>query len=248
MNTLRIDKILNPRAITPLLMLITLTGCTLLTPGGTVPPATTTPLTATPALPTGEIPAGGGDQTAERIEFEPGTSEATINGTLSADSEINYALAASAGQNVTVAVVSDAAPVNFTVFGPGGTSWSGEAQTDTDNRMEIQFAAPESGDYLVTLPAAADGMETSYEATFIVDPSAVVRISFPAGESVVERSGSLPTDEASQQFLLSGNVGWTMTVDAASDATPLSMTIDAPSGMQWIPEMQPSDNGYTIGQ
>lgn len=248
MNTLRIDKILNPRTITPLLMLLTLTGCTLLTPGGTVPPATTTPMTDTPALPAGEIPAGGGDQTAERIEFEPSTNEATVSGTLTAGSEMNYALAASTGQSVTVAVVGDAAPVNFTVYGPGGTSWSGEAQSDTDNRVKAQFAASETGDYLVTLTAPADGSETGYEATFTVDSNAVMRIMFPSGEGVTERSGALPAGAASQQFLLAGNTGWTITVDAASDAAPLSMTIDAPSGTQWIPEMQPSDNGYTIGQ
>jgi hypothetical protein len=39
----------------------------------------------------------------------------------------------------------------------------------------------------------------------------------------------------------------TLTVDAASDTAPLSMTIESPSGNQWIPEMLPADTGYTIG-
>jgi hypothetical protein len=184
---------------------------------------------------------------AERVEFEPGASEATVSGTLAAGSEMNYALAASAGQMVTVTVAGDAAPVNFTVYGPGGTAWPGEAQTGADNQVTTALAAPETGDYLVTLTTPADGAETGYEVTFTVEPSAVARITFPDGEMVTEHSGSLPVGATSQQFLLSGNAGWTITVDATSDAAPLSMTIESPSGNQWIPEMMPAAEGYTIG-
>jgi hypothetical protein len=42
-------------------------------------------------------------------------------------------------------------------------------------------------------------------------------------------------------------VGQTLTVDATSDGTPLSMTIEGPSGNQWIPEMMTAPEGYTIG-
>jgi hypothetical protein len=192
--------------------------------------------------------ATGGDEMAERVDFAPGAGTVTQGSTLASGSDQDYALAASAGQTVTVETVGAAAPVNFSIYGPGGATWSGEAQAAADHRVTTQFAVPETGDYLVTLTAPVDGAETDYEVTFTVDPSAVVRIAFPAGETVVERSGSLPGGEASQQFLLSGNAGWTMTVDATSDEAPLSMTIEDPSGIQWIPEMRPTDSGYTIGQ
>jgi hypothetical protein len=40
----------------------------------------------------------------------------------------------------------------------------------------------------------------------------------------------------------------TVTIDATSDGTPLSLTIESPSGNRWIPEMMPAAEGYTIGQ
>jgi hypothetical protein len=184
---------------------------------------------------------------AERVDFPPGAATVTVSGMLSAGSAQNYALAAGAGQTVTVETVGDAAQVDFTVYGPGGATWAGEAQAEADNRVTARFTVPETGDYLVTLTGAAEA-ETGYEVTFTVEPSAVVRIAFPAGESATEHRGSLPAGEAGQQFLLSGNAGWTMTVDATSDEAPLSMTIESPSGMEWIPEMQPTDTGYTVGQ
>lgn len=199
----------------------------------------------TPAA--GDLPAGGGDQMAERVEFEPGASEVTVSGTLTAGSEVNYALAASAGQTVTVTAVGIAAPVTFTVYGPSGASWSGAAQADADNRVATQFTAPETGDYLVTLTAPADGTETGYEVTFTVEPNAVERIAFPAGETTTERSGMLPAGEASLQYLLSAPAGQTLTVDATSDAAPLSMTIEDPSGFAMIPEMREVEGGYAIG-
>lgn len=253
MKQRRIGRSLNYRTVTILVLLLALVGCTMplpvatpgATPEGTA--AATEPLTDTQSSPAGELPTDGGDQMAERVEFEPDTTTATLSGTLTAGSDKQYALAASAGQTVTVAAVGDEGPVNFTVYGPGSTSWSGESQADADNRVMTQVVAPENGDYLVTLSVPTDGAETSYEVTFIVEPNAVARIAFPGGETTTERSGSLPSGAIVQQYLLSANTGMTLTVDATSDAAPLSMTIESPSGNQRIPEMMPADDGYTIG-
>lgn len=253
MKQLRIGRSLNYRIVTILVLLLALVGCTMPLPVGT-PGATpegtaaaTEPLTDIQSSPAGELPTDGGDQMAERVEFEPDTTTATLSGTLTAGSDKQYALAASAGQTVTVEAVGDEGPVNFTVYGPGNTSWSGESQADADNRVMTQVVAPENGDYLVTLTAPADGAETSYEVTFTVEPNAVARIAFPGGETTTERSGSLPSGAIVQQYLLSANTGMTLTVDATSDVAPLSMTIESPSGNQRIPEMMPADDGYMIG-
>lgn len=253
MKQRRIGRSLNYRTVTILVLLLALVGCTMplpvatpgATPEGTA--AATEPLTDTQSSPAGELPTDGGDQMAERVEFEPDTTTATLSGTLTAGSDKQYALAASAGQTVTVAAVGDEGPVNFTVYGPGSTSWSGESQADADNRVMTQVVAPENGDYLVTLSVPTDGAETAYEVTFTVEPNAVARIAFPGGETTTERSGSLPSGAIVQQYLLSANTGMTLTVDATSDAAPLSMTIESPSGNQRIPEMMPADDGYTIG-
>jgi heat shock protein HslJ len=194
-----------------------------------------------------------GDEMAERVEFETGTTETTLSGTIAAGSDKQYALAASVGQTVRVQTVGDGTPVDIAVYGPGGASWSGEAQAEDDATVTAEVTAPENGDYLVVLSLPADAAETSYEVTFTIDatasqPGPVERIAFAPDGNPTERRGELPDGPIVQQYLLSTNAGVTLTVDATSDEVPLSMTIESPSGNQWIPEMMPADDGYTIGR
>lgn len=193
-----------------------------------------------------------GDEMAERVEFETGATTTTRSGTIAAGSDKQYALAASAGQTVRVQTVSAGAPVDITVYGPGGASWSGEAQA-ADATVTAEVTAPENGDYLVTLSLPADATASNYEVTFTVDAIAsqsgpVERIAFAPDASPTERRGELPDGPVVQQYLLSTNVGVTLTVDATSDEVPLRMTIESPSGNQWIPEMLLAEDGYTIGR
>lgn len=194
-----------------------------------------------------------GDEMAERVEFETGATETTLSGTIAAGSDKQYALAASAGQTVRVQTVSAGAPVDITVYGPGGASWSGEAQAEDEATITAEVTAPENGDYLVTLSLPAEAAETTYEVTFTIDavaaqPGPVARIAFAPDGNPTERSGELADGAVVQQYLLSTNAGVTLTVDATSDEVPLSMTIESPSGNQWIPEMMPAADGYTIGR
>jgi hypothetical protein len=240
-------RCLPPTSLTGILIaLMVLTGCTLPPPPTTLP---SVPLTPLPPAAGDEMGTERGDEMAERVEFDLGTSTATVSGTLGAGGEVNYALAASTGQTVTIETSGTAAPVATTVQGPGSASWSGTTTSSAagDTTMVAQYTAPTTGDYLVTLAAPDDGAETDYTATFTVMPNAVTRIAFPAGTTVTERSSMLPSGEGTQQFLLAGNAGWTLTVDATSDGAPLSMTIADPAGMQRIPEMQATDTGYAIG-
>lgn len=252
MKQRRIGRTLHYRTLTILVLLLALVGCTMPMPVGTPSAtpvgtaATTEPLTDTQSSSTGDLPTGGGDQMAERVEFAPGTTATTLSGTLTAGSEQQYALAASIGQTLTVQTVGEEGPVNFTVYGPDGASWTGEAQTDADNQLMTQVTVPATGDYLVTLTVPTAGVEINYEVAFAFGTNPVERIAFPEGETT-ERSGALPSGPSVQQYLLSANTGMTLTVDATSDAAPLSMTIESPSGNQRIPEMMPADDGYTIG-
>jgi len=184
---------------------------------------------------------------AQRVEFDLGTSTATVSGTLEVGGEVKYALAASTGQTVTIETIGTAAPVTITVHGPGGAAWSSATSAAGDENMTAQFAAPALGDYLVTLAAPADGPETDYTATFTVMPNAVARVAFPADTTVDQRTGMFPSGEGTQQFLLSGSAGSTLAVDATSDGAPLSMTIADPAGMQRIPEMRTTGSGTDIG-
>jgi hypothetical protein len=74
------------------------------------------------------------------------------------------------------------------------------------------------------------------------------RVEFASGASSAQRSGLLPSGPGVKQYVLRGNAGQTMTVDAISDAVPLAMTIESPAGFRWIPEMMPIEGGYRIGR
>lgn len=221
------------------------------------------PLSAAVATPAAEEPSdetaeqGGEITLAERVTFEPGEISATRSGTLAAGMVKEYALAASAGQTMHIQTVGYNAPVSFTVYGPGGESWTGEPQPSGVYIFTALIPLPTNGDYLVQLSVPDDATETQYDVTFTIDdsiaqpmtpqPGPVERVQFAAGTTSAERSGLLPTGPGIQQYLLSASGDQTMTVEATSDGTPLSMTIESPSGNQWIPEMQESADGYTIG-
>jgi heat shock protein HslJ len=219
------------------------------------------PLAASPGStetpPAADQPDDEAVTVAERVEFEPGEISATRSGVLAAGGSKEYALAASAGQTMHVQTVGYGAPVSFTVYGTEGTSWEGEPQASDVFIFTTQFTVPTTADYLVILTVPADAPETQYDVTFTIDTSAaqpmtpqpgpVDRVSFDPTTNSAERSGMLPTGPGVQQYLLNVQAGLTLAVDATSDGAPLSMTIESPSGNQWIPEMMQTDSGYTIG-
>lgn len=196
------------------------------------------------------------DEVAERVDFESG-STATLSGTLSPGDDKQYALAASAGQRLHVQTVGYGAPISVTIHGPDGTTWTGEQLPAGAYIVVSEITTPETGDYLIILSSSPDAAETSYDVAFTIGTSAtqpmtpqpdpVDRIVFEPGTNSAERSGLLPSGPGIQQYLISAPAGQTLTVDATSDGTPLSMTIESPSGQQWIPEMMPDQDGYRIG-
>jgi hypothetical protein len=156
-----------------------------------------------------------------------------------------------------VQTVGQNAPISFTVYAPGGVAWPGEEQNGQDNEVAAQIMVEETGDYLVTLSGSEEAAETAYDVTFALEASAsqpmtpqpgpAQRIDFDPQTGTAQRSGLMPSGLGVEQFVLSVNAGPTMTIDATSDGAPLSMTIESPSGNQWIPEMMPTADGYTIG-
>jgi pimeloyl-ACP methyl ester carboxylesterase len=57
----------------------------------------------------------------------------------------------------------------------------------------------------------------------------------------------MPSGPGIQQYVIAATEGQSMTVDVTSDGTPLSLTIESPSGNRWIREMMPTEEGYIIG-
>lgn len=131
-----------------LIALLALAGCTLPPPPLALP--------SLPALPQSPLPPAGselGDEMAQRVEFDLGTSTATVTGTLPPGGEANYALAAGTGQTVTIETRGTVAPVAITVHGPGGASWSGTTPSAAgDTAVTAKFVAPALGRRRSTRP------------------------------------------------------------------------------------------------
>lgn len=221
---------------------------------GAVPtsqPATPLP-TVTPAPPGGGIP---GEPT--RINFNPGETSATRSADLPAGGVKAYVLRASAGQSMHVQTVGWSAPVNFTIRGPGGTTWHGEMGAADVFIFTAQVTLPEDGDYVVTLNVPPDARATRYDVVFtIVDgaPPATPaptnppeRIQFAPGTTSAQRDGLLASGPGGLQYVLAASAGQTMIVDVTSDGAPLSLTITEPSGTQRFAELSQEPGGYRIG-
>jgi hypothetical protein len=133
----------------------------------------------------------------------------------------------------------------------------GEPQAGQDNMVSAQVPISITGDYLIMLALPEGAAETNYDVTFTLDASATLpmtpqpgpahRISFDPQTGMAEHSGLMPSGLGIEQFVFSVPSGPTMTIDATSDGAPLSMTIESPSGNQWIPEMMEATDGFTIG-
>ncbi|MCB0086132.1 MAG: META domain-containing protein, partial [Caldilineaceae bacterium] len=140
---------------------------------------------------------------AERIEFAPGETSTNRSGTLAEGGVKEYLLTANAGQSMHVQTVGYNAPVEFTVRGPNGGSWTGTAQGSEVYIYTTQFVLPSDGDYTVTLTVPANNSATRYDVAFMINgatggptlpiPVEPERIGFAAGATSAERSGSLPS-------------------------------------------------------
>jgi hypothetical protein len=194
---------------------------------------------------------------AERVEFDSGAASTTHSGTLAAGNSKEYALTAVAGQTLEVQTAGDSVPISLTVYAPGGMAWSGEPVAGGFYTSTVQVPVTKTGDYLVRLSVPADAAQTTYDVTFTLaasapqpmtpQPGPAERIDFDPQTGSAQRSGLMPSGLGVEQYVLSLNAGQTLTVEATSDGAPLSMTIESPSGNQWIPEMMPASEGYSIG-
>src|SRR5215207_10680302 len=90
--------------------------------------------------------------TPERVQFEPGATEATRTGSLAQGSNKQYLLAARGGQTIDVLTTGFSAPVYFSITSPTGTTWEAEPVGELGYWEYTQTVVlPESGDYLITL-------------------------------------------------------------------------------------------------
>ncbi|MEZ4616007.1 MAG: hypothetical protein R2867_10965 [Caldilineaceae bacterium] len=123
----------------------------------------------------------------------------------------------------------------------------GTAQGSEVYIYTAQFVLPSAGDYTVALQVPANYGATRYDVVFTIDgatggstnPNPV-----EPGELSLHRAQPLPSavdccpPVRGCSMCAHGERGQTMTIDATSDGTPLSMTIDDPAGFSMIPEIR----------
>ena len=109
-------------------------------------------------------------QTPERVELTPGTNSAQRSGQLPDGPAVKqYVLSANAGQTMTVAVTSDAAPLSLTITTPGGVQRIPEMQkVEGGYHIGHEFSLAETGIYLVTVTKAEGTPPTEYAAEFTI--------------------------------------------------------------------------------
>lgn len=107
-------------------------------------------------------------QGRERVEFEKGATSATRSGVLSGGGVREYVLFAAAGQSMHIQTTGYDAPVEFTLIGPGGQTWSGEKGAAGVHIFTRQVALPESGDYVVRLSVPQGAGSTRYDVAFTI--------------------------------------------------------------------------------
>jgi pimeloyl-ACP methyl ester carboxylesterase/heat shock protein HslJ len=108
----------------------------------------------------------------ERIEFDAGSTSAQRSDLLPSGLSVKkYVLTGSAGQTMTVEVLSDDVPLSMTITVPSGMQRIPEMFPADGGGYLIghEFILPESGDYVVTLTKSDQTPSTNYTADFMIE-------------------------------------------------------------------------------
>lgn len=167
------------------------------------------------------------DDGAERIEFAPGTDNATVTGTFADGFPDEYVLRAGAGQTMTI---SGHGSVRVSVLDPNGTRLPGGPADP------ISFALTVTGDYTISV-APGMGEVESYTINVRIPappaatapPGDATRIEFAPGTDYGSVSGTVAAGEV-DSYVLRAAAGQTMIVVAASVEQNAVVTVLAPNG------------------
>lgn len=182
-------------------------------------------------VPAQAAPLGQGG--IQRIQFAPGSTSATVNGTLSGTQAARYALGALAGQSMTVQASADGAPVFATVLAPnryvlGSTSGS--------NQLSVTL--PSTGDYMVIVNTPPTVESVGFRLR--VDINAInnvptppsptpMRIQFAPGAISAQITGYMPSG-GSTSYVLNARANQVMTIESWSSGGPFHFTVVAADG------------------
>jgi hypothetical protein len=108
------------------------------------------------------------DIKTERVQFERGTSGATIRGAITGRETMHYMVGARAGQVMDVRLVTKSTSTYFNIFAPGKVPGQAEAMFIGDiGGDHFNGTLPDSGDYLIQVylyrAAARKGEKASFD-------------------------------------------------------------------------------------
>ena len=109
---------------------------------------------------------GGGKAEPNRIEFKPGTTSTTINGTVRNDEEAEYVLSAQLGQRLIIKLTNVPAKSScFDLQGPDGSDVGLEYDCNRNYSKVLQA----TGDFFITIKRPSQARGTSrYKMTVTI--------------------------------------------------------------------------------
>jgi len=202
-------------------------------PAPTPEPPTPTPEpptpTSVPATPTPEPPTPTATTEPTRIQFEPGTTSATVTGSIERDAVEHYVLRALAGQTMEVVITSLNNDVLLDVLGADGTVLKRHPVGQPYWRGEL----PSTQDYFIN--DVSVGNETSY--TLAVTISALepepARIQFEPGATSAVVEGSMEQPGAYHRYVLRALRGQRMVVHVSSAEWAVAISVEGEDGSFW---------------
>jgi hypothetical protein len=177
--------------------------------------------------------AGTLPPTPERVQFEPGASEAMRTGSLAQASIKQYLLHARAGQTMDVLTTGYNAPVGFSISSPTGTTWEAQPVGELGYwEYTRTVVLPESGDYLITLSLLPGAVAvTDYAVRFAAAalPVPPERVAFASGEPSSTRTGIIGAGVNVKEYILSAAQGQrlrvTVTTATSADDGPVGINV-----------------------
>jgi hypothetical protein len=172
------------------------------------------------------IPALASTPTAQRIQFAPGTDNATVQGTFREGQSDRYVLRAAAGQTTFVQLRPEGTGASFGVFAPNGSELPSEPGVDFAARL------PATGDYTIVVGGGRGDSSPTYTMTVRIPAGTsgtVQRIQFAPGTNTASvRADVLPA--TTHSYLLRAAAGQTMVVHIAPLVHNITFSIFAPDG------------------
>ena len=170
------------------------------------------------------IPALPGSGTTRRIQFAPGTDNATVEGTFREGQSDGYVLRAAAGQTMLVQLRPEGTGASFGVFAPDGS--------ELPSQPGVDFSAtlPATGDYTIVVGGGRGDSSPTYTLTVrIPADTGARRIEFAPGTNTASVNADV-MPATTHSYVLRAAAGQTMTVHVAPLVPNITFSIFAPDG------------------